>query len=73
MKQRPSTPPEPATSSPVLPEFLTIPEVAARLRVSPRTVHRWLADHQLAAHQFGRAVRVATADLARFVATSRNP
>jgi excisionase family DNA binding protein len=78
MKRRPSAPPgpEPATSPPalpVLPEFLTIPEVAARLRVSPRTVHRWLADQQLAAHQFGRAVRIATADLARFVATSRNP
>jgi excisionase family DNA binding protein len=55
-----------------LPEFLTIAEVAERLRVSERTAHRWLADGELIAHQFGRAVRIATTDFARFVAARRS-
>jgi len=39
--------------------LLTIPEVAARMRVSPRTVSRWIASETLACVRIGRVVRVA--------------
>jgi excisionase family DNA binding protein len=52
---------------------LTIAEVAKRLRVSERTVHRWLSSGELVAHDFGRAKRLAIDDLRRFIAARRSP
>lgn len=47
--------------------FLTIAECAARLRVSPQTVARWVKDGRLKASRFGpRLLRVSLADLAEF-------
>lgn len=54
---RPKLPvrPEPAASPHAL---LTIPEVAERMRVSTRTVFRWIASGTLRSVQIGRVVRV---------------
>ena len=52
-------------------EFLTIAEVAERLRVVTRTVRRWIAAGDLVAYRFGGAVRIAWVDLQAFVALHR--
>lgn len=52
-------------------EFLTIPEVAKRLRIKPRTVHRRIAEKRLPVHRFGRAVRISVKDLERYIAENR--
>jgi excisionase family DNA binding protein len=54
-------------------QFLTIEDVAQRLRVDERTVHRWISDGKLVRHKFGRAVRIALSDLQRFIAQHRQP
>jgi excisionase family DNA binding protein len=54
-------------------KFHTVGEIAHQLNVSPRTVHRWIANRQLAVHRFGRrSVRVSDADLKAFVAINRD-
>lgn len=52
-------------------KFFTVGNVAVHLDVSPRTVHRWIADHQLVVHRIGRSVRVSEADLKAFLAVHR--
>jgi excisionase family DNA binding protein len=51
-------------------KFFTIAEVAERLRVSTRTVRRWIAG-DLVAHRFGGVVRIAETDLRAFLALHR--
>jgi excisionase family DNA binding protein len=53
-------------------EFLTIPDVAERLRVSTRTVRRWIADDNLIAHRIGGLVRISESDLRAFLALRRD-
>jgi len=52
-------------------QFFTISEVAEMLRVSTRTVRRWIDCGQLVAHRFGGAVRIADTDLRAFLAIHR--
>jgi excisionase family DNA binding protein len=52
-------------------EFFTIAEVAERLRVSTRTVRRWIESGDLIAHRPGGIVRVAENDLRTFLAMNR--
>jgi excisionase family DNA binding protein len=52
-------------------KFFTIAEVADRLRVSARTVRRWIENGELIAHRPGGIVRVAESDLRAFLAVSR--
>jgi excisionase family DNA binding protein len=52
--------------------FFTIAGVALQLNVSPRTVHRWIADRQLVVHRIGRSVRISEADLKTFLAVHRD-
>jgi excisionase family DNA binding protein len=52
-------------------QFFTISEVAEMLRVSTRTVRRWIDDGKLVAHRFGSAVRIAESDLRAFIALYR--
>jgi excisionase family DNA binding protein len=47
--------------------FLTIDEVAEHLVVSTRSVKRWIDCGDLRVHRFGRLVRIAEEDLARFL------
>jgi excisionase family DNA binding protein len=42
-----------------LDEFLTIAEVAERLKVDERTVRRWIKSGQLKAHKIGGCVRIS--------------
>ena len=49
----------------------TIAEVAERLRVSTRTVRRWIEAGDLVAHRFGGIVRIAETDLRAFLALHR--
>lgn len=53
------------------PEFLTVPEVATRLRVDPATVRRWIEAGTLPAVKPGRHYRVDPLDVAQLLATSR--
>jgi excisionase family DNA binding protein len=47
--------------------LMTIREVAANCRVSPKTVSRWIEARQLAASKLGGQWRVARNDLELFV------
>lgn len=52
-------------------KLLTAAEVADRCGTSLRSVRRWLAAGDLVAHRLGRSVRVAEADLERFLAACK--
>jgi len=52
--------------------FFTVGDIALQLNVSPRTVHRWIANRQLVVHRIGRSVRVSEADLKAFLAVHRD-
>ena len=71
MTRRPLPQPAPAAASLDEPEFNTVANVARRTGMSERVVRRWLADGDLPFHKFGRAVRIAEADLQRFIAQRR--
>lgn len=51
--------------------FLTIPDISERLRVSDKTVRRWIEKGDLIAHKLGTRWRVSEADLALFLRTRR--
>jgi excisionase family DNA binding protein len=55
------------------PSLYTIPGVAASLKVSPKTVRRWIDRGDLAVHRLGRRIRISDADLAAFLAARRQP
>ncbi|WP_423890321.1 helix-turn-helix domain-containing protein [Bradyrhizobium sp.] len=52
-------------------QFFTISEVAEMLRVSTRTVRRWIDSGQLVAHVVVSVVRIAESDLRAFLALHR--
>jgi len=52
--------------------FFTIAEVAEIVRVSTRTVRRWIKSRKLAAHSFPM-LRIAESDLEAFLAQHRHP
>ncbi len=58
-----------STSKP--PRLLTVPDVAALLKVSVRTVRRWIKGGALHVHQIGRQHRIAEEDLTLFLAKNR--
>jgi excisionase family DNA binding protein len=53
-------------------EFFTVVEVAERLRVSTRTIRRWIDCGQLVAHRPGGVVRISENDLCAFLALHRD-
>lgn len=53
------------------PTFYTIPETAERLKVSPKTVRRWIAQGKLKVHRFGKQLRIEETDLAAFIEECR--
>ncbi len=55
-------------------EYLTVAEVAERLKVYPGTVKRWLRDGKLAGVSLGDRAgwRIAEEDLARFLRQQSN-
>ena len=51
--------------------YLTLPEVAERLKVSRRTLYRWIKEGRLNAYQFEREYRMTESDLQDFLRRSR--
>jgi excisionase family DNA binding protein len=47
--------------------YLTVQEVAARLHVSDKTIYRRIEMLELRAHRIGRSVRIASAELERYI------
>ena len=47
--------------------YATLPEVAERLKVSRRTVYRWIKSGDLKAYQFGREYRITESALKNFL------
>ena len=54
-----------------LPRLFTIAELAQRLSVSTKTIHRWIAAGDLRTHKLGRQVRIAEEDAVSFVSRGR--
>ena len=52
--------------------FLCIAEAAELLRVSTRTVRRWIAEGVLVAHRINGLVRISEADFQAFLAAHRD-
>jgi excisionase family DNA binding protein len=52
--------------------MMSVQDVADRLRVSDRSVRRWIHENLLQAHRFGRAVRISEADFMEFVSDARS-
>jgi excisionase family DNA binding protein len=55
------------------PILLSLPEVAAKLCIAVPTLRRWLRDKKLAHVRCGRAVRIESAEISRFIAQNRRP
>ncbi len=54
-----------------LPILRTIKDIAARCRVSERTVRRWIDSGDLAVHRLGGCLRITQEDFARFLKRHR--
>lgn len=54
------------TSKPDVEIWFSVKDVAARLKVSVRSIYRWISCGQLHAHHFGRAVRISKSELEAF-------
>ena len=51
--------------------YLTLPEIAERLKVSRRTVYRWVKDGDLNAYKFANEYRITESDLKAFLELRR--
>ena len=54
-----------------LPALYSVTETAELLKVSPRTVRRWIEKGDLTAHRFGRQIRITDADIVTLIHRSR--
>ena len=54
-----------------LPALYSVIETAKLLKVSPKTVRRWIARGDLVTYRFGRQIRITEVDLIAFVAGHR--
>ncbi len=54
-------------------DLLSIEDVAARLKIKPRTVLEWLRTGKLAGYKMGRIWRVDPADVDAFLAQHKQP
>ncbi len=50
-----------------LPALYSVTETAKLLKVSPRTVRRWIKKGDLKVHRFGRQIRITDSDLVTFI------
>ena len=63
--------PRTGSEEPGVTAFLTIRDVAERLRVNERTVRSWIGAGDLVPHRFGRLVRIGPEEYERFVKLRR--
>ncbi len=54
-----------------LPALYSVTETAKLLKVSPKTVRRWIEKGDLTAHRFGRQIRITDSDLVTFIRQCR--
>ena len=54
-----------------LPALYSVTETAKLLKVSPRTVRRWIEKRDLSVHRFGRQIRITDSDLVTFIRQCR--
>ena len=54
-------------------ELLTVPEVAAALRLKPSTIRAWVLRRRIAFCKVGRCVRIRRCDIEAFLAESLVP
>ena len=52
-------------------EFLTVEEIAKRMKVKPFTVRDWIRKGELPAYKVGRTLRVRTEDFTEFLKKHR--
>ena len=52
--------------------FYSVTETAKLLKVSPRTVRRWIEKGDLTVHRFGRQIRITDSDLVTFIGQCRD-
>jgi excisionase family DNA binding protein len=57
--------------TPRLPQLLAVDDVAEQLKVSTKTVRRWIERGELRVHHLGRQLRVADEDVAAFLNARR--
>ena len=63
---------KPTTSTPSpLPTLHSIRETATILKVSTKTIRRWIASDELTSHRLGRQIRISEDDLLTFIRTRR--
>jgi excisionase family DNA binding protein len=53
-----------------LPEYLTVPEVAKRLKVHPKTILGWIRRGELKAVRVGKSWRLLEPDVVAFIEAS---
>lgn len=53
------------------PGFLAVAEVAQTLRVSVKTIRRWIEQGDLHVHRLGRQLRISEQDLSAFINRGR--
>lgn len=58
--------------TPPIPAFFSITETARLLKVSTKTVRRWIAKGDLTVHRFGRQIRITESDLVNFISQHRH-
>ncbi len=51
--------------------YYTLPEIAEKLRVSRRTVYRWVQARELPAYKLGGEFRITERDLKQFLEARR--
>ncbi|MFQ5792433.1 MAG: helix-turn-helix domain-containing protein [Acidobacteriota bacterium] len=54
-----------------LPTLYSIRETADLLKVSTKTIRRWIESGELPAHRLGRQIRISEDDLLTFIRTRR--
>ncbi len=54
-----------------LPALYSVTETAELLKVSPKTVRRWIGKGDLKVHRFGRQIRITDSDLVTFIRQCR--
>ena len=54
-----------------LPAFYSVTETAKLLKVSPKTVGRWIEKGDLTVHRFGRQIRITDSDVVTFIRQRR--
>ena len=52
------------------PRYVTINEAASLLKVSQRTIYRWMKEYQLRAFRVGKVTRISANDLNAFLETN---